>query len=63
MSQISRWAAKDKREASTVSIFIPPATAVSQSPAHKEVHASCIAARLEEQAVSMLKLGPLNLKW
>lgn len=40
----------------------PPATAVSQSPAHNEVQASCIAAALEEQAVSTLKLGPLNLK-
>ena len=40
----------------------PPATAVSQSPAHKDVHASCMAAALDEQAVSTLKLGPLNLK-
>ena len=40
----------------------PPATAVSQSPAHSEVAASCIAEALEEQAVSILKLGPLNLK-
>ena len=40
----------------------PPATAVSQSSAHSDVHANWMAAALEEQAVSTLKLGPENLK-
>ena len=46
-----------------VMTFKPPATAVSQSPAQSDVHASWIAAALEEHAVSILKLGPVNLKW
>src|ERR1035441_7327280 len=40
----------------------PPTIAVSQSPAKSDVQANCMAAALEEQAVSTLKEGPENPK-
>jgi hypothetical protein len=42
--------------------LVPPAMAMSQSFLQSELQAMWMAARLDEQAVSMLALGPLNLK-
>ena len=45
-----------------VRMFIPPATTISVSPLQREVQDIWIAVKLDEQAVSQLKLDPQNPK-